>query len=221
MTRRIRTLLVEDDPQIMALHTRLLAQEPDFELVGAAETLRIARAMAWGLRPDLLLLDVQLPDGRGLDLLRELRAAGLPTDALLITAASDSASVQDALLHGAADYLVKPASPARFAQALGRARERAALWSQGGVRQGDLDALFAASPPGPSGLDPVTLARVRAELRRSPQPRTAQDLGSSLGLSRVTAWRYLEYLCEQGEAHSETGPGGPGRPAKRYRRSVA
>lgn len=177
--------------------------------------------MARGLSPELLLLDVQLPDGRGLELLRELRVAGARVDAVLVTAASDPVSVQDALIHGAADYLVKPTTPQRFAQALGRVQERASLWRHGeggGVRQGDLDALFQLPRSPASGLDAETLGRVRAELRRGPA-RTAAELGASLGLSRVTAWRYLEYLCEQGEAQSEQGAAGPGRPAKRYRRA--
>ncbi|MFC3833996.1 MULTISPECIES: response regulator [Deinococcus] len=214
----IRTLIVEDDPQIAALHTRWLHDAGGFDVLGFAETIRIARAMTATLRPALLLLDVQLPDGRGLELLRELRVAGARIDAILVTAASDTASVQDALIHGAADYLVKPVTPPRFRQALERARERAALWAQPDVRQGDLDALLGTPAPAASGLDAETLQRVRAALRSGP-PRTAAELGAGLGLSRVTAWRYLEHLVESGEATVETDAGGVGRPAKRYRRA--
>ncbi|GHF40132.1 two-component system CitB family response regulator [Deinococcus metalli] len=214
----IRTLIVEDDPRIAALHTRWLHDAGGFEVLGFAETVRIARSMVATLRPALLLLDVQLPDGRGLDFLRELRVAGARVDAILVTAANDSASVQDALIHGAADYLVKPVTPGRFGVALGRARERAAVWAQPEVRQGDLDALLSTPASAASGLDADTLQRVRAALRGGP-PRTAADLGTALGLSRVTAWRYLEHLVEVGEAAVETDVGTVGRPAKRYRRS--
>ncbi|WP_412026545.1 response regulator [Deinococcus yunweiensis] len=214
----IRTLIVEDDPQIAALHTRWLTAAGGFEVLGFAETIRIARAMTATLRPALLLLDVQLPDGRGLELLRELRVGGARVDAILVTAANDSASVQDALIHGAADYLVKPVTPERFRLALERARERAALWAQPGVNQGDLDALLGTPAPATSGLDAETLQRVRVALRGGP-PRTAAELGAGLGLSRVTAWRYLERLVEMGEATVETDVGTVGRPAKRYRRA--
>ncbi|MEF2278932.1 response regulator [Deinococcus sp. YIM 134068] len=216
----VRTLIVEDDPRIAALHRTLLTQAGGFEVLGIAETLRVARAMAKTLRPDLLLLDVHLPDGRGLDLLRELRAHSARLDAILLTAASDTPSVGDALALGAADYLVKPCAPERFAQALGRVRERAALWRQGEVRQGDLDALFSLSrPTAPAaGLDPETLRLVRATLRDGP-PRTANEIGQALALSRVTAWRYLEHLVAGGEATAETDTRGVGRPVKRYRRA--
>lgn len=213
----IRTLIVEDDSQIAALHARLIGQDAAFTVVGQAESLRVARAMTRTLNPDLLLLDVYLPDGRGVDLLREFRLEGRRVDAILVTADSDSRTVQDALIHGAADYLVKPAAPERLAQALARARERHALWQQPGIRQGDLDLLFHAVPPAASGLDAQTLQRLRTELR-SGEARTAAELGTALGLSRVTAWRYLEYLIEQGEVAADSEPRSVGRPVKRYRR---
>ncbi|GMA15994.1 response regulator [Deinococcus metallilatus] len=214
----IRTLIVEDDPRIAALHRGLLEGAGDFEVLGTAETLRVARVMAGTLHPDLLLLDVYLPDGRGLDLLREWRARSERVDAILLTAASDIPSVQDALALGAADYLVKPCTPERFALALDRVRERAALWGQDAVRQGHLDALFARPPVPASGLDAETLHRVRAALRGG-GAYSASELGQALGLSRVTAWRYLEHLVEAGEASAETDARGIGRPVKRYRRA--
>ncbi len=215
----LRVLIVEDDPQIAALHWRLL-EAGGFEVLGQAESLRVARAMARSLPPDLLLLDVHLPDGRGLDLLRELRVAGARVDAVLVTAASDAASVQDALLHGAADYLVKPVAPERFAQALDRVRERAALWAQPDVRQGHLDALLTPVLDDAAGLDPATLRRVRAALRGpSGLGLSASEVGEQLGISRVTAWRYLEHLLARGEVRAETGGPGVGRPTKRYRRT--
>ncbi|WP_216322368.1 response regulator [Deinococcus aestuarii] len=217
-TPPIRTLVVEDDPRIAALHRGLLESAGGFEVLGTAETLRVARAMAQTLRPDLLLLDVHLPDGRGLDLLRELRLHSTRVDAVLLTAASDTPSVQDALALGAADYLVKPCSPERFALALDRVRERAALWRQEAVRQGHLDALFLRPTAPASGLDPATLGRVRGALRDG-LPRTASEVGGLLGLSRVTAWRYLEHLVVEGEAAAEADARKVGRPVKRYRRA--
>ena len=214
----LRVLIVEDDPQIASLHWRLLERAGGFTVLGQAETLGVARAMLRTLRPDLLLLDVHLPDGRGLDLLREARMDGARVDAILVTAASDAPSVQDALLHGAADYLVKPVTPQRFTLALERVRERAALWAQGDVRQGQLDALFTPAPADAAGLDPDTLRRVRTALREG-GPVSAAELGLSLGLSRVTAWRYLEHLVESGEASVSTDARTGGRPAKRYRRA--
>lgn len=214
----LRVLIVEDDPQIAALHWRLLERAGGFTVLGQAESLRVARAMLRTLHPDLLLLDVHLPDGRGLDLLREARVSGAQVDAILVTAASDAPSVQDALLHGAADYLVKPVTPERFTLALERARERAALWAQGDVRQGHLDALLAPpSAPDAAGLDGDTLRRVRAALRDLGEA-SAAELGTRVGLSRVTAWRYLEHLVETGEASVGTDARTGGRPAKRYRR---
>jgi len=111
-----------------------------------------------------------------------------------------------------------PVTPERFTLALERARERAALWAQGDVRQGHLDALFAPpAAPDATGLDGDTLRRVRAALRDLGEA-SAAELGTRVGLSRVTAWRYLEHLVETGEASVGTDARIGGRPAKRYRR---
>ena len=86
------------------------------------------------------------------------------------------------------------------------------------MRQGQLDALFTPAPADAAGLDPDTLRRVRTALREG-GPVSAAELGVSLGLSRVTAWRYLEHLVESGEASVSTDARTGGRPAKRYRRA--
>ncbi|WP_019011153.1 response regulator [Deinococcus aquatilis] len=217
-TPLLRVLIVEDDPLIAALHWQLVERAGGFTVLGQAESMQVARAMIRTLRPNLLLLDVYLPDGRGLDLLRETRLAGELVDAVLVTAASDALSVQDALLHGAADYLVKPVTPERFSQALERVRERAALWMQGDVQQGQLDALLTPQTPDAAGLDGETLRQVRLALRTVTEV-SSTELGTQLGLSRVTAWRYLEHLVQTGEARVSLEARTVGRPTKRYRRT--
>jgi len=212
----LKVLIVEDDPVALRLHDALVSAQPGFTVIGNAGTLRTARAMLLGLRPDLLLLDVHLPDGRGLELLDVLPKG---TACVLITAANDLGSVMTALSHGAADYLVKPVEPERLTLALGRARERALLRGEGVLAQSQLDTLFGV--PGatlPSGFDHSTLARVRAAVP-SGEAVTAQEVADRVNLSRVTAWRYLELLREKGEVQLTRSSAGVGRPANRYRRT--
>ncbi|WP_407571515.1 response regulator [Deinococcus altitudinis] len=215
---KITVLIVEDDPVARRLHDQLVTAQPGFTVIGNADTLRIARAMLLGLRPDLLLLDVHLPDGQGLDLLPLLPSG---TDCILITAASDLEHVMTALSHGAADYLVKPVEPSRLAVALGRAKDRAALRRRsetGQLGQAQLDALFGVVGSAlPSGFDQSTLGRVRAAVTAG-EGVTAQEVADAAGMSRVTAWRYLELLCERGELRLGRAERQVGRPAKRYQR---
>ena len=214
---RLNVLIVEDDPVARRLHDQLVVAQPGFTVIGNADTLRIARAMLLGLRPDIVLLDVHLPDGQGLDLLPLLPPG---TDCILITAANDLESVMTALSHGAADYLVKPVEPARLTVALGRARERAELRRHSKVGQSQLDALFGVVGGAlPSGFDHTTLGRVRAAVVPGSDGVTAQEVADAAGMSRVTAWRYLELLCERGELRLGLTERQVGRPAKRYRRA--
>ena len=97
----VRVLLVEDDLRVARVNRDLLERDPQVHVVGSAATLAQARALVPALSPDLILLDVHLPDGSGLALLQEWRAGGLTTDVALITAADDEASVRSALAGGA------------------------------------------------------------------------------------------------------------------------
>jgi DNA-binding response OmpR family regulator len=113
----VRVLVVEDDADVQSVLIRAL--ERDGHAVAAANTLAEARDGASD-GPELIVLDVGLPDGSGLTLCRELRHEGVPTPMLILTARSDVASRVEGLDAGADDYLVKP-----FAVAELRARVRA------------------------------------------------------------------------------------------------
>jgi DNA-binding response OmpR family regulator len=101
-----RVLVIEDDPRIRAMIDRGL------RLAGHIPTLTADLASGraeWGAEAfDLVLLDVMLPDGDGLDLLAERRAAGDDTPALLLSAREESELHQRAVAVGASDYLAKP-----------------------------------------------------------------------------------------------------------------
>ncbi|WP_240500874.1 response regulator [Deinococcus sp. LM3] len=220
-TLPVRVLLVEDDLRVARVNRDLLERDPDVHVVGSAATCAQGDALARALNPDLILLDVHLPDGSGLGLLRHWRAQGLTTDVALITAADDEASVRLALAHGAFDYLIKPFTGARLQELLARHRAR----RQSGptdtrLDQGRLDRLLGVSslPPAlPRGIDPHTLERVAQALADAAQPVSAEEIGEQVHLSRVTAWRYLEHLVRSGRAQLDHQYGQAGRPAKLYR----
>lgn len=89
----IKILIVEDDPAIAEIHRRFVQRLAGFEVLGVALTLFDAREQIGILRPDLVLLDVWLPDGEGFSLLRELRQAGASLDVILLTAAREAAAL--------------------------------------------------------------------------------------------------------------------------------
>lgn len=83
----IRLLIVEDDRQIAEIQKRFIERLDKVQLCGIAHSLADARDLIEVMKPELILLDVYFPDGNGLDLLRELRAADSSIDVILITAA--------------------------------------------------------------------------------------------------------------------------------------
>ncbi|MCL6517438.1 response regulator [Alicyclobacillus sp.] len=222
----IRTLIVEDDPMVARIHQQYLSRLRGFAHVGTARNGAEALGMLTATSPDLVLLDVYLPAHNGLDLLRQLRAADANVDVILITAADDPATVEQAMRLGAVDYILKPFDFERFHQALEAFRRRFALFREHrSLNQDLLDEHVHAWPnaPGPpedpefpKGIEPFTLQRILETLEDQATGISAQDVADRLGLSRITARKYLEYLCDRGWAALELRYQDKGRPTKLY-----
>jgi len=119
----IRALVVDDEPWARGNLRVLLARDPDIELVGECASGEQALAAIRELRPQLVFLDVQMPELDGFDVLEQLGAGAVP--AIVFVTAFDQYALR-AFDAGALDYLLKPFDDARFAQALARAKERIA-----------------------------------------------------------------------------------------------
>lgn len=103
----LRVLLVEDDILLGTLLRDLLAAQPDVEFLGTATTAEQALERAEELRPDLVLLDIGLPDRSGLDVLEELTVSYPRLRVLMLTLADDMDSVLSAFRQGAVGYIPK------------------------------------------------------------------------------------------------------------------
>lgn len=218
----IKILIVEDDPAIAEIHRRFVQRLAGFEVLGVALTLFDAREQIGILRPDLVLLDVWLPDGEGFSLLRELRQAGAGLDVILLTAAREASALQEAMRLGVVDFILKPVVFERLRDTLGNyAESRAALAALADIDQQAVDALLGtplqqvAAAGLPKGIDALTLQRVLAAL--TGVGASAEEIGNRVGVSRTTARRYLEFLVGQQLASPELEYGTVGRPERRYR----
>ncbi|HET7046981.1 MAG TPA: response regulator [Solirubrobacteraceae bacterium] len=218
-----RVLVVDPDREAARLHCRHLAQQPGFKVVGVATSASQAAAMLGNLRPHLALLDIALPEGEGLLLLRRLRASGWPLEVIVATESTDAEVVRAAVRLGVVDYVVKPFHPERLRQSLCRFRRRSAAAPAGTrLAQRDIDELSRHAQRWlPRDLDPERLEQVRVVLASACRPLTAQDVGRATGVARTTARRYLEYLVTIDEATVENHRVGPGRPLKSYERHDA
>ena len=138
-------LVVDDDFMVAEIHRRFVEQVDGFRAVGVARTGTEALTAARELRPQLILLDVYLPDMTGLEVLQRLRSSGDGVGVIMITAARELDTVSGALDGGAADYLIKPFEFDQLKAKLDAFAARAeALESADGVDQSLIDSLFTA-----------------------------------------------------------------------------
>jgi response regulator of citrate/malate metabolism len=219
----IRTLVVEDDALVAEVHASYVERVPGFALVGVVHRATEALEVLGSQPVDLVLLDFHLPDAKGLEMLRAVRARSRdPVDVIAVTAARDPDTIRQAVAQGVTQYLVKPFAFSTFADKLERyARYRAQVASATEPDQAEVDALIgtlrgSAERPLPKGLNPTTLGHVRTALRDATEPLTASEVAGRSGLSRVTARRYLEHLAVEGVIELSMRYGGTGRPEHLY-----
>jgi response regulator of citrate/malate metabolism len=222
----ISTLIVEDDYHVATIHAAYVRKVRGFAVAGHASSIASARAEIRRLEPTLVLLDLYLPDGHGLDLVRETLAhTDRRPDFLIITAARDKASVRTAMQLGTVHYLVKPFSFAQLEERLNAYRDlRGRLERIGEAEQHDVDTLYGllrGVGPLPKGQSGPTMARIRELLQASPHDVSAAEIADQVGISRSTAQRYLAALARQGKIELHLHYGTTGRPEHRYRITTA
>lgn len=217
----LTVLVVDDDFMVASIHTRFVDRTPGYRVVGTAATGATALSEIERLAPDLVLLDVHLPDFSGIEVLRRLRGAGNDVGVLVVTAAREADTVRAAAAAGAAHYLVKPFDYDDLAARLAAFRKtQLALTGVDRAGQEDIDAFFAPLGRGrevlPKGLSTETAEAVLAILGEGREV-SASECADEVGLSRVSARRYLEHFVAREQAVVRLQYGGAGRPERRYR----
>jgi len=222
--RPYRVLIVEDDFRIAQINEAMVEQHASFQVIGSCRS--GAEALAWlqvhGHAVDLALLDVYLPDVEGLSLLWEIRRLYRHLHIVMITAAKEVDTVEEALRAGLFDFLIKPVQSSRMQATLERFLQRRALGQQREVDQRQLDkALSTAAPEErartlPKGVDALSLDTILQALALATDPLTASELAERTGTSRSTARRYLEYLVGTGQVGVAAAYGEVGRPQRLY-----
>jgi response regulator of citrate/malate metabolism len=222
-TPTVGVLVVDDDFRIAAINAAYVQRVDGFDVVGQAHTAAHAMTSIDALRPDLILLDLYLPDENGLDLMRRLAdRTGSRPDVLAVTAARDVTSVRTAMQLGAVSYLVKPFPSTALRDRLAAYRQlRQRLTALSEADQADVDELFGLlrttthlTPP--KGHSAPTLALVREAVRGAGRDVSAAEVATMVGISRPTAQRYLTFLEQHGIVTLHLRYGTTGRPEHRY-----
>ncbi|MFE4704413.1 response regulator [Peribacillus simplex] len=223
---KIRAVIAEDDFRVADIHEKFLKNFDEIEVVGKAvnakKTLRILEQKS----PDLLLLDVYMPDQLGTDLLPDIRKKFPNVDIIMITAATDKDQLEKALHYGVENYLIKPVEMKRFNQVIEEYLKKVHLMkSKQEIDQDFVDLILKKGsavsetndgPALPKGVDEITLAKVIEVLKASDIGLSAEQVSGQIGASRTTARRYLEYLISVKKCKAEVVYGVVGRPERRY-----
>jgi response regulator of citrate/malate metabolism len=218
----IRTLVVDDDYRVASIHAASVSRVPGFESIGEAHSAAEALDAVRDMRPDLLLLDLYLPDQDGLSIMRSMAAAGghVP-DCIVITAARDVEAVRTAMQLGAVYYLVKPFGFGQLREQLETYRRwREKVRSGGEADQATVDSLYNLRAPRSAAKEqqlPPTMAKVLAAVRSSAASISAVEVAEAIGISRPTAQRHLNDLVHRGVIRLDLAYGATGRPMHLYR----
>ncbi|WP_432542081.1 response regulator [Kineococcus sp. SYSU DK002] len=220
----LRVLVVDDDPMVASVHAGFVHAAPGCRLVGTAATGTQALDLVQQVHPDVVLLDLYLPDLSGLEVLRRLRASGADVDVVVISAAREADTVRAALRGGVAGYLIKPFGAEQLTERLHHVRGARRTLTTGVLRQADVDRALGVQAPAaagarpgplPKGLSVETAALVAEALRTADAAVSASEVAARLGLSRVAVRRYLEHFADQGGARVRLRYGA-GRPERLY-----
>ena len=219
-----KVLIVEDDPMVSMINEQYVNRNKAFHVVGKCKDGKSALEYLESNHVDLIVLDVYMPQMDGFETLRQIRKNKKPVDIIMVTAANDRASLEEALHLGVVDYLVKPFTYDRFRIALDKyVSHLAALKDLDTLNQKNIDFIIENAHKKseelyPKGIQEKTLQTILGEIKKNPSKwMTGDEIADLVGLTGVTVRRYLHHLAEKGILLSEIDYVTGGRPCMRYK----
>ena len=219
-----KVLIVEDDPMVSLINEQYVNRNKAFRVVKKCKDGKSALEYLENNDVDLIVLDVYMPLMDGFETLRQIRKNKKSVDIIMVTAANDRASLEEALHLGVVDYLVKPFTYDRFRIALDKyVSQVAALKDLDTLNQKNIDFIIENAHKKseklyPKGIQEKTLQTILDEMKKNPSKwMTGDEIAERIGLTGVTVRRYLNHLTEKGILLSEIDYETGGRPCMRYR----
>jgi two-component system, CitB family, response regulator DctR len=220
----LKVILIEDDPMVREVHRQFIDRIEGFSIIGIASNGMEGLRLVKEFRPDLAIIDIYMPYMGGLEMLNELRSEDYSVDVIAITAASDIETIHRVLQQGAVDYIMKPFTFDRIKKALDNYKNyRMKLGEKKALVQEELDQILfidnkeeSEKETLPKGLNMNTLTKITKYISLQKEPVSSEEVAESIGMARVTARRYLDYLEKEGKVKIHIHYGGVGRPVNRY-----
>lgn len=218
-SKAIKTMIVEDDEMVLKVLVEFVGQIPELICIEKAMTVEQAKGMLQKKEIDLVLLDVNLPDGNGLELLKWTRINDMSVDAIMITADHRIASIEKARRFGMVDYIVKPFKFERLESSINHyINKKKLLLKHSEGNQEVIDDYVGIHNEEDNGLwKNQTYQNIIEFLKsHSDESYTSSQIAGILGISRITARRYLENMENSGAVTMTLSYGKIGRPQNTY-----
>jgi two-component system, CitB family, response regulator DctR len=229
----IKVLLIEDDPMVREVNRQFIEQINGFSLIGYAGNGIEGIEKIKLLKPELVFMDVFMPEQDGIITLGKIREEHLAVDVIAVTAANDMPTVQRILHLGVYDYIMKPFTFERIEQTLMNYQAyKEKIGDMQDLTQHDVDHLMQQRIPDqivvppvtetiiinelPKGFNRATLDKVLSYIQESNVAVSAEEVSTYIGTARVTARRYLDFLEKQNLLKVDIQYGSVGRPIHRY-----
>ncbi len=201
--QRIRLLIVDDHDLFRTGLAALLGAEPDIEIVAQASGGRAAIRLAHELRPQVILMDLRMPDCSGQEATETITRADRGVRVVVLSVAADEATVASAIRAGASGYLVKDSPNSEFAAAV-RAAARRTPWLSSRAAEALLERVRreqATPAPNPAELAPLT-ARELDVLRLVARGLENAEIAAELNISARTAKNHVSNLLAKLHLHN-------------------
>ena len=219
-----KVLIVEDDPMVAMINEQYIKRNKNFEIVGKCNDGLSALDFLENNTVDLLILDVFMPKMDGFEALRQIRNKQITVDAIMVTAANERESLEEALHLGIVDYLVKPFTFDRFQMALEKyIAQNNALKDIETLNQKNIDHIIdnarkKSDDLYPKGIQEKTIELIMEYLKVNKNTWfTGDEIAEKINLTGVTVRRYMNYLAELGKVVGEMNYETGGRPCMQYK----
>ena len=225
----IKVLIVETDPMVRDINEKFLRNIKGYSLLKSVNNIEEAKELITGKKVDLILLDLLFPQGCGLELVKWIRSNEIKCDIILITADKSIESVEDAFRYGVVDYIIKPYKYKRFVESMNQYKARKSSFKNfKDAEQEIIDEIALmgkmivskghCSDDSSKNVNEHTYNRFLDTIASTcGESFTAQEVAQKIGISRITARRYLEYLEKEQKVIIELEYGSVGRPKNKYR----
>jgi len=201
MNKRIRVAIVEDHEQFRSKIAELIEEAPELTLVGAFKDGPSALAGIPPVKPDVVVMDIQLPEVDGVECVRRLKSLLPEVSFLMLTAYEDSDRLFESLKAGAGGYLLKRTSPAQFLAAIGELQAGGSPMTPHIARR--VVQFFSESTRRPqAGLDDLTAGQKKF-LEELAQGYSYKEIADHLGISVHGVRNYIRKIYEKLHVHSK------------------